>query len=108
MTFLSSSQLHRSCNSGFRWATGDLRPLELHAIPDSEVDDTSTGESRPLSGSEGLTRVQSMPTGSGVEATDEAEVSTNFSEKRKRSLEGYIKPIRGCLSLLHLYVSKKC
>lgn len=53
------------------------------ATPDSEVDDTSTGESRPLSGSEGLTNVQSMPTGSGVEATEEAEVSTNFSGSSK-------------------------
>lgn len=76
----NSSLVHRSWRRGFRAAVGDLRPFgtECEGTPDSDVEDTSTGDSRPLSMS-GLTNVQSKPTGSGVEGTDEAEDSTNFS-----------------------------
>lgn len=82
MTFRSSSQFHRSCSRGFLWLVGDLRLPELQGPPDSDVEDTSTGDSRPLSASDGLTKVQSMPTGSGVDVTDDADVSTNFSAKK--------------------------
>lgn len=80
MIFRISSLVQRSWRRGLRFA-GDLLPLEpeSEAAPDSEVEDTSTGDSLPLSLS-GLTNVQSIPTGSGVEGTEEAEDSTNFSE----------------------------
>lgn len=80
VTARSSSLVHLSCNMGFLEAGGDRRPFETDwdGAPDSEVEDTSTGDSRPLSLS-GLTRVQSSPAGSGVEGTEEAEDSTNFS-----------------------------
>lgn len=61
---------------------GDRRPLEWDwdGVPDSEVEETSTGESRPLSLST-LTMVQSRPPGSGVVGTEEVDVSTNLSGK---------------------------
>lgn len=99
MTCRSSSLVHRSCSSGFRTLAeplfGDrLPPLLLECDcdgrPDSDVDDTSTGDSLPVpplpptlfvSVSTLTMVVQSKPTtGSGVVGTDEEEVSTNLSE----------------------------
>lgn len=79
MTFRNSSQFHLSCNRGFLWFAGDLRPSELQAVPDSEVDETSTGDSRPHSMSEWFVKVQSIFRDSGVDVTEDADVSTNFS-----------------------------
>lgn len=70
--------MHFSINSGF--LVGDFRPeCDCEGALDSDVDETSTGESRPLSLSV-LTIVQSSPADSGVEGTEDADVSTNFSE----------------------------
>lgn len=81
-----SSLVHLSCSRGFRVA-GDRRPLECDwdGVPDSDVEETSTGESRPLSLST-LTIVQSSPPGSGVVGTEGADVSTNFSITKKYSI----------------------
>lgn len=78
-TFLNSSLVHLSCSRGFLVRLGDLLPPELLGTEDSDVEETSTGDSLPLSGS-GVTTVHSKLAGSGVEVTEDAEVSTNFSK----------------------------
>lgn len=50
-------------------------------MPDSDVDDTSTGESRPLSTSV-ATEVQLKLLGSGGEGTEVEDASRNLSAKK--------------------------